>query len=53
MRKVKLVKPERLEIEMLVMEDYMTDLIYDQFGFEADHVDLMKMRLGLEQDPDY
>ena len=42
--------PERLEKEMLVLEELMADRIHEKHGFEAEHVDLMKERLELEQE---
>ena len=53
LKKIRTVPPERLDTEMQILEELMADRIYDEHGYEAEHVDLMKERLGLEQDPDY
>ena len=47
------VPVERLEKENMFIQDLMADHIYEKYGFEAEHVDLMKNRHNLEEDNDY
>ena len=53
MKLVRGVSAERLEKELLLVQDLMADRIYEEHGFESEHVDLMKTRHDLEADDDY
>ena len=53
MKKVRGVPAERIEKELMMIQDVMVDRIFEEHGFEGEHVNLLKTRHNLDADHKY
>ena len=50
---VKETRAERKNQHLIVLESYISDKLYEEFGLEAEHLDVATEQKELDQDPRY